>query len=201
MKKNILDLLGRHDSERILRLEFEARCSSVGPNFSKGIFSNTIIFMIIEYWIHPILSCMHIRDMCVFVCVIWERKPVWPVGNGSGLRDDDDDDWNILIHEFTSNIIAFANCFVPLYNSIRMHLTRFLFVGDSNFVQEAEVQPSLVIVYFGGNDAVHPHPSGLGVHVPLHEYIENMKKIYFHLRVRYASFDSFFFFEEIAHVD
>lgn len=58
-----------------------------------------------------------------------------------------------------------------------------------NFVQEAAVQPSLVIVYFGGNDAVHPHPSGLGVHVPLPEYIENMKKIYFHLRVRNAFFD------------
>lgn len=59
-------------------------------------------------------------------------------------------------------------------------------------VQEAAVQPSLVIVYFGGNDAVHPHPSGLGVHVPLPEYIENMKKIYFHLRVRIAFFDYFY---------
>ncbi|KAG6420640.1 hypothetical protein SASPL_117175 [Salvia splendens] len=56
-------------------------------------------------------------------------------------------------------------------------------VLDLVFPKEAEVQPSLVIVYFGGNDAVHPHPSGLGVHVPLPEYIDNMKKIYFHLRL------------------
>ncbi|KAL1562713.1 GDSL esterase/lipase CPRD49-like [Salvia divinorum] len=55
-------------------------------------------------------------------------------------------------------------------------------VLDLIFPKEAKVQPSLVIVYFGGNDAVHPHPSGLGVHVPLPEYIDNMKKIYFHLR-------------------
>ncbi|KAL3654917.1 hypothetical protein CASFOL_000703 [Castilleja foliolosa] len=44
------------------------------------------------------------------------------------------------------------------------------------------VQPSLVIVYFGGNDSMQPHPSGLGTHVPLLEYIENMKKIYIHLK-------------------
>ncbi|KAK4418941.1 GDSL esterase/lipase CPRD49 [Sesamum alatum] len=50
------------------------------------------------------------------------------------------------------------------------------------FPKEAAVQPSLVIVYFGGNDAMHPHPSGLGAHVPLPEYLENMKKIYLHLK-------------------
>ncbi|KAG8377022.1 hypothetical protein BUALT_Bualt09G0124900 [Buddleja alternifolia] len=50
------------------------------------------------------------------------------------------------------------------------------------FPKEAAVQPSLVIVYFGGNDAMHPHPSGLGAHVPLPEYVENMKKIYLHLK-------------------
>ncbi|KAH6769254.1 SGNH hydrolase-type esterase superfamily protein [Perilla frutescens var. frutescens] len=59
---------------------------------------------------------------------------------------------------------------------------RAIQVLDLIFPKEAEVQPSLVIVYFGGNDAVHPHPSGLGVHVPLPEYIENMKKIYRHLK-------------------
>lgn len=52
-----------------------------------------------------------------------------------------------------------------------------------NLFQEAAIQPYLVIVYFGGNDAMHPHPSGLGAHVPLPEYIENMKKIYLHLEV------------------
>ncbi|KAG8377021.1 hypothetical protein BUALT_Bualt09G0124800 [Buddleja alternifolia] len=50
------------------------------------------------------------------------------------------------------------------------------------FPKEAAVQPSLVIVYFGGNDAMHRHPSGLGAHVPLPEYVENMKKIYLHLK-------------------
>ncbi|GFP94364.1 GDSL esterase/lipase cprd49 [Phtheirospermum japonicum] len=53
---------------------------------------------------------------------------------------------------------------------------------DQIFPKDTAVQPSLVIVYFGGNDAMHPHPSGLGAHVPLPEYIENMKKIYIHLK-------------------
>ncbi|KAH6769256.1 SGNH hydrolase-type esterase superfamily protein [Perilla frutescens var. frutescens] len=50
------------------------------------------------------------------------------------------------------------------------------------FPQDAAVHPSLVIVYFGGNDAMQPHPSGLGSHVPLSEYVENMKKIALHLK-------------------
>jgi lysophospholipase L1-like esterase len=45
------------------------------------------------------------------------------------------------------------------------------------------VQPSLVIIYFGGNDSIHPHPSGLGPHVPLEEYVENMRKIANYLKV------------------
>jgi lysophospholipase L1-like esterase len=51
--------------------------------------------------------------------------------------------------------------------------------------QNAAEQPSLVIVYFGGNDSIHPHPSGLGPHVPLEEYIENMRKIIIHLKVEF----------------
>ncbi|XP_062155888.1 GDSL esterase/lipase CPRD49 isoform X2 [Alnus glutinosa] len=43
-------------------------------------------------------------------------------------------------------------------------------------------KPSLVIVYFGGNDSMGPHSSGLGPHVPLPEYIENMRKIATHLQ-------------------
>ncbi|KAI3879775.1 hypothetical protein MKX03_000394 [Papaver bracteatum] len=50
------------------------------------------------------------------------------------------------------------------------------------FPKDAAVQPSLVIVYFGGNDSVASHPSGLGPHVPLSEYIENMRKIAIHLK-------------------
>ncbi|XP_027350714.1 GDSL esterase/lipase CPRD49-like isoform X4 [Abrus precatorius] len=48
--------------------------------------------------------------------------------------------------------------------------------------KNATEQPSLIIVYFGGNDSLLPHPSGLGQHVPLQEYIENMRKIAIHLK-------------------
>lgn len=41
----------------------------------------------------------------------------------------------------------------------------------------------MVIVYFGGNDSMLPHSTGLGPHVPLPEYIENMRKIALHLKV------------------
>lgn len=55
-------------------------------------------------------------------------------------------------------------------------------VLDRVFPKDAAVQPTLVIVYFGGNDATNPHPSGKGAHVPLPEYVENMRKIAFHLK-------------------
>ncbi|KAK4731120.1 hypothetical protein R3W88_024108 [Solanum pinnatisectum] len=55
-------------------------------------------------------------------------------------------------------------------------------VLDKVFPKDATVQPSLVIVYFGGNDSVEPHPSGLSAHVPLPEYVENMRKIAIHLK-------------------
>lgn len=51
------------------------------------------------------------------------------------------------------------------------------------FLQGEASQPSLVIVYFGGNDSAKPHPNGLSSHVPLDEYVENMKKIAIHLKV------------------
>ncbi|KAK3226143.1 hypothetical protein Dsin_006005 [Dipteronia sinensis] len=53
---------------------------------------------------------------------------------------------------------------------------------DQVFPKDAAVQPSLVIVYFGGNDSMRPHPDGLGPRVPLPEYIENMRKIALHLK-------------------
>lgn len=59
---------------------------------------------------------------------------------------------------------------------------RALLVLDQVFPKDAPIQPSLVIVYVGGNDSMGPHPSGLGPHVPLPEYVENMRRIATHLK-------------------
>ncbi|KAL1804647.1 hypothetical protein ACET3Z_027715 [Daucus carota] len=59
---------------------------------------------------------------------------------------------------------------------------RALQVLDQVFPKTADVQPDLVIVYFGANDSTRPHPSGLGPHVPIPEYIENLKKIALHVK-------------------
>ncbi|CAK8541919.1 unnamed protein product [Lathyrus sativus] len=55
-------------------------------------------------------------------------------------------------------------------------------VLDTIFPKNATEQPSLIVVYFGGNDSILSHPSGFGPHVPLQEYIDNMKKIATHLK-------------------
>ncbi|XP_019413302.1 PREDICTED: GDSL esterase/lipase At2g38180-like [Lupinus angustifolius] len=55
-------------------------------------------------------------------------------------------------------------------------------VLDKVFPKNAPQQPSLVIVYFGGNDATHPQQDGNGPHVPLEEYNENMRTIFIHLQ-------------------
>ncbi|XP_004302586.1 PREDICTED: GDSL esterase/lipase CPRD49-like [Fragaria vesca subsp. vesca] len=55
-------------------------------------------------------------------------------------------------------------------------------VLEQVFPKDATIQPSLVMVYFGGNDSMRPNPLGLGPHVPLPEYIENMRKIATHLQ-------------------
>ncbi|KAL1359884.1 GDSL esterase/lipase WDL1 isoform X2 [Arachis duranensis] len=59
---------------------------------------------------------------------------------------------------------------------------RALQVLQDIFPKDATEQPSLIIVYFGGNDSVLAHPSGLGQHVPLQEYIQNMTKIAIYLK-------------------
>ncbi|KAL8526667.1 hypothetical protein ACS0TY_015754 [Phlomoides rotata] len=53
---------------------------------------------------------------------------------------------------------------------------------DEVFPKDEPIQPSLVILYFGGNDSTGPHPSGLGCHVPLPEFVENMKRMMLHIQ-------------------
>ncbi|KAK7836083.1 gdsl esterase/lipase cprd49 [Quercus suber] len=55
-------------------------------------------------------------------------------------------------------------------------------VLDQVFPKDAAVQPSLVIVYFGGNDSMRSHPSAVSPQVPLPEYVENMRNIAIHLK-------------------
>ena len=71
---------------------------------------------------------------------------------------------------------------VSMHNIITSILAKTL---STCLIQDAPIQPSLVIVYFGGNDSSTPHSSGLGPHVPLQEYIENLRKIVDHLKVFY----------------
>ncbi|KAK4345660.1 hypothetical protein RND71_035836 [Anisodus tanguticus] len=54
-------------------------------------------------------------------------------------------------------------------------------VLDRIFPKDAEIQPSLVILYFGGNDSIDPEVPD-STHVPLEEYVENMKKIALHIK-------------------
>ncbi|KAF3448951.1 hypothetical protein FNV43_RR09938 [Rhamnella rubrinervis] len=55
-------------------------------------------------------------------------------------------------------------------------------VLEQVFPKDAAVQPSLVVVNFGGNDSVDPNFDGFDFHVPLSDYVENMKKIAIHLK-------------------
>lgn len=85
----------------------------------------------------------------------------------------------ILKYTFKSNHLSLCNFRSPIFGAKEIVNIKLVF---SSF-QDASVQPSLVIVYFGGNDSMGPHSSGLGPHVPLPEYVENMRKIAIHLKV------------------
>lgn len=50
------------------------------------------------------------------------------------------------------------------------------------YLQDAEIHPSLVIIYFGGNDSADPN-FPYSSYVPLDEYVENMRKIVLHIKV------------------
>lgn len=54
-------------------------------------------------------------------------------------------------------------------------------VLDKVFPKDVEIKPSLVILYFGGNDSADPDFPG-SPHVPLDEYVENMRKIVLHIK-------------------
>ncbi|KAG9134152.1 hypothetical protein Leryth_004833 [Lithospermum erythrorhizon] len=87
------------------------------------------------------------------------------------------DGWGAILADIYSRK---ADIFVRGYAGWNSRMA--LEVLDTVFPKDAVVQPSLVIVYFGGNDSCLPHPSGVGPHVPLDEYVENMKKIALHLK-------------------
>ncbi|XP_057833328.2 GDSL esterase/lipase WDL1 isoform X3 [Cryptomeria japonica] len=59
---------------------------------------------------------------------------------------------------------------------------RALAVLDEFFPKDAPVQPHLVVVCFGANDAAYPLPSGRGQHVPIHEYKSNLQQICLHIK-------------------
>ncbi|KAL2629487.1 hypothetical protein R1flu_014173 [Riccia fluitans] len=54
---------------------------------------------------------------------------------------------------------------------------RALEVIQEMFPKDIPRQPSLVVVFFGANDAAFPLKSGRGQHVPIEEFKENLKKI------------------------
>ncbi|VAH92556.1 unnamed protein product [Triticum turgidum subsp. durum] len=76
----------------------------------------------------------------------------------------------------------FLHADIVLRGYIAWNSRRALQVITKIFPKDSAVQPSLVVVYFGGNDSIAPHPSGLGPHVPLEEYMDNMRKIGEHLK-------------------
>nr|KAJ0190503.1 hypothetical protein LSAT_V11C800429310 [Lactuca sativa] len=54
-------------------------------------------------------------------------------------------------------------------------------VVEQVFPKDDAVKPSLVIVYFGGNNSVLYDPNVPSSHVPLDEYVQNMRNIATHL--------------------
>lgn len=55
-----------------------------------------------------------------------------------------------------------------------------------------------MIVYFGGNNSVLYDPNVPSSHVPLDEYVENMRKIAIHLKV---NFIGFYFLVKIVYME
>ncbi|KAF3673825.1 hypothetical protein FXO38_05497 [Capsicum annuum] len=57
-----------------------------------------------------------------------------------------------------------------------------IFPKEHCWDRHKEIQPSLVILYFGGNDSQDPDFPNSS-HGPLHEYVENMRKLAHHIKV------------------
>ncbi|KAL3523973.1 hypothetical protein ACH5RR_016807 [Cinchona calisaya] len=90
-------------------------------------------------------------------------------GDGAGaaliMRSDEPETAPQAIY----HAVRFVDTLAPvqlLNNTDRCLMEVYAFAVD----QDAAIQPSLVILYFGGNDSMGPHSSGLGPHVPLPEY-------------------------------
>ncbi|KAJ4786843.1 GDSL esterase/lipase CPRD49 [Rhynchospora pubera] len=77
-------------------------------------------------------------------------------------------------HQFRNLVYYFCNPSTPSLSSVFFQLN-----------QDALVQPSLVIVYFGGNDLCTPHPYGFSSYMPLSEYKENIRQIGLYIRARF----------------
>ncbi|PHU05685.1 hypothetical protein BC332_26507 [Capsicum chinense] len=57
-----------------------------------------------------------------------------------------------------------------------------IFPKEHCWDRHKEIQPSLVILYFGGNDSQDPDFPNSS-HGPLHEYVENMRKLAHHIKI------------------
>ncbi|XP_076923563.1 GDSL esterase/lipase WDL1-like [Bidens hawaiensis] len=91
-----------------------------------------------------------------------------------------------------------ADIFVRGYASWNTRLA--LKVLDKVFPKEDPAPPSLVIVYFGGNDTALPRENNMSSHVPLDEYLGNMTTIVARLQFTYYDRDGMHFTEKESQV-
>ncbi|XP_022145518.1 GDSL esterase/lipase CPRD49-like [Momordica charantia] len=114
----------------------------------------------------------------------WRAKMVGPVrpkfvlfGSSIVQYSFDDRGWGADI----ANLYA-RQADVILRGYAGWNSSQALQVVDEVFPKDSIIQPSLAIVYFGGNDAIIPLPFPGGSHVPLPQFIDNMTKIACHIK-------------------